>query len=294
MATPQDGPGIGICRTVASLRARVQAWRREGRSIGLVPTMGALHDGHLALVRHARERCDKTVVSIFVNPSQFGPTEDFGAYPRNETDDLAKLAALGTQLAFIPSVEEMYGEDAATTVSVGGVSEGLCGRFRPGHFEGVATVVAKLLLQCLPDLAVFGEKDYQQLQVIKHMTRDLAIPVTIEGFPTVRDEDGIALSSRNAYLTPEQRQTATRLNKVLRRVVEDLESGANTVSQAQGEALAELEAAGFDRIDYLEVCDTESLVPIDGLRRPARVLAAVHLGATRLIDNMAVKPSPAG
>jgi pantoate--beta-alanine ligase len=282
-----------IVRDVAALRARVAAWRGAAESVALVPTMGALHAGHLALVREAGARCRRVIVTIFVNPAQFGPDEDLGSYPRDEAADVAELAALGVDLVFAPPLEVMYPAVFATGVSVGGVTSGLCGDHRPGHFDGVATVVTKLLLQALPDVALFGEKDYQQLLTIRALVRDLDVPVEIAAVATVRDEDGMALSSRNAYLSPAQRQIALILGRVLFDVAETLARGESTVAAEQARGLAALEAAGFDAVDYLEVRDAETLAPIATLERPARVLAAVHLGPTRLIDNVAVEP-PAG
>src|SRR5687767_10448448 len=207
---------MAVARSVVALRQAVGEWRAAGLRVGLVPTMGAIHDGHLALVRAARGQCDRVVASLFVNPKQFGPSEDFTAYPRDEATDRAAFARGGVDLVFAPTVEEMYPDGFATTVQVGGPSEGMDGAHRPGHFDGVATVVSKLLLQCLPDAAYFGEKDYQQLTVVRRMVRDLDIPVRIEGVPTVREADGLALSSRNVYLSPPERQIAPLLYRVLR------------------------------------------------------------------------------
>ena len=280
---------LPIVRTVADLRSHVGAWKAEGLRVGLVPTMGALHEGHLSLVRLAGERTDRVVASVFVNPTQFAPHEDFDAYPRDEARDAALLEASGCSLLFAPSVAEMYPPGASTTVTVAGVSEPLDGAARPGHFAGVATVVTKLLLQCAADVAVFGEKDYQQLQVIRRLVCDLDIPVAIVGGPIVRAEDGLALSSRNAYLTPAERVAAPALNRALTQAVERLRAGS-TVSQAEAEAIAVLQAAGFAQVDYVEVRGAENLDrfgpgPVGG---PARVLAAAVLGKTRLIDNLAV------
>ena len=253
--------------------------------------MGALHEGHLALVRAARTDCDRVVATLFVNPAQFGPNEDYASYPRDEADDAAKFAALGVDLLFAPDVDEMYPQGFATAVTVSRVSEGLCGDHRPGHFEGVATVVAKLLLQALPDRAYFGEKDYQQLQVIKRLAADLDIPVAIEGVPTVRDPDGLALSSRNAYLSPDERAVAVRLNQILDAVGTAVAAGASPLDEAARGRAALIEA-GFDSVDYLEVRDAETLAPVEQATRPARVLAAVRIGRTRLIDNKPVRPDP--
>jgi pantoate--beta-alanine ligase len=281
---PQDVP---IVRTVSGLRDRIAHWRAGGARIALVPTMGALHAGHVSLVETALHRADKVVVSIFVNPKQFGPREDFSRYPRQEAEDAHTLARARAHLIFAPTVEEMYPAGFATTVSVAGVSEGLCGGARPGHFDGVATVVTKLLLQALPDVAIFGEKDYQQLQVIRRFARDLDIPVEILGGPTVREPDGLALSSRNAYLDPDQRRIAAHIPQVLQTVVDAAEDG-KPLDAALADGIRALEEAGFDSVEYLEIRDAESLQPVDQVVLPARVLVAARLGQTRLIDNMAI------
>ena len=207
-----------IVRNVNDLRSTVTAWRRERKTVGLVPTMGAIHVGHLSLVTEAKSRCDKVIASIFVNPTQFGENEDFDAYPVDEARDVEALSEAGTDLVFCPGREDIYPEGFSTVISIAGVTAGLCGPFRPGHFDGVATVVAKLLLQCLPDIAVFGEKDYQQLLVIRQLVKDLNIPVDIVGAPIIREEDGLAMSSRNRYLSKEERALAPELNRVLRSV----------------------------------------------------------------------------
>lgn len=270
-----------------ALRAQVGAWRVAEESVALVPTMGALHEGHLMLVRQARRSCGRVVVSIFVNPTQFAPTEDFAQYPRDTERDLALLAQEGADAAYLPDVSTMYPPGFATTVSVAGLTDVLCGPLRPGHFAGVATVVTKLLLQALPNRALFGEKDYQQLQVIRRFVRDLDIPVVIEGVPTVREEDGLALSSRNQYLSAEERAVAPRLHAVLTRVAEAVRDGSET-APALAEGRASLDAAGFGPVQYLSVNDAESLAPLERVDGPARVLAAAYLGRTRLIDNIAV------
>jgi pantoate--beta-alanine ligase len=276
--------------TVPGLRERVRGWRAAGRTVGLVPTMGALHDGHMALVRAARAECDHVVVSIFVNPAQFGPREDFDSYPRQETRDLAMLDEAGVDAAFMPGVDEMYPDGFATTVTVSGLTECLCGRDRPAHFQGVTTVVTKLLLQCLPDAAFFGEKDFQQLQVIRRLARDLDIPVAIRGVETVREADDVALSSRNAYLTPDQRARAPAMIAALKHVAALVdESMAAAEAAEQGRRM--LDEAGFDRIDYFEVREEEGLVLVSAQPRPGRptrVFAAAQLGDTRLIDNWPV------
>jgi pantoate--beta-alanine ligase len=281
--------GIDIARSVDVLRTRVAAWRRDGATVGFVPTMGALHEGHIALVQHALSRCDRVVASIFVNPTQFGPNEDFARYPRDEDADGEMLAKGGCHLLYAPTVAEMYPRGFSTTVTVGAIAEGLCGPFRPGHFAGVATVVAKLLLQAQPDIACFGEKDYQQLQVIRRMVRDLDLPVGIEGVATLRAPDGLALSSRNRYLGPEQRRSATAIYRVLTTIAERLRGRETTIAAALAWGKGELEAAGFAPIDYLTICDALDLTPVDTLERPARVLTAAWLGKTRLIDNLALE-----
>jgi pantoate--beta-alanine ligase len=280
---------ITAVRTVPDLRNRVGAWREAGRSIALVPTMGALHDGHLSLIALAKEKADEVVVSIFLNPLQFGPREDLARYPRDEAGDIAKLGSTVADLAYIPSAAEMYPPGFSTTVDVSDISEDLCGASRPNHFNGVATVVAKLLMQCDPDLAVFGEKDYQQLLVIRRMVRDLDIPVEILGGPIAREADGLALSTRNAYLSPDERKKAPILFETIRTVAADLEKGRGADDAALSGRF-KLEAAGF-RVDYVAVRDPDTLRPLNGPVRRARVLCAVHLGATRLIDNV---PVPAG
>ncbi|WP_293677156.1 pantoate--beta-alanine ligase [uncultured Phenylobacterium sp.] len=284
---PPTASGLPIARTVAELRAKVAAWRREGLSVGLVPTMGALHEGHLSLVRLARTRTDRVVASLFVNPTQFAPHEDFDAYPRDEAGDAALLASAGCHLLFAPAVAEMYPPGASTTVIVSGVADPLDGLARPSHFPGVATIVTKLLNQCGPDVAVFGEKDFQQLQVIKRLAADLDLPVEILGAPIVRAEDGLALSSRNAYLSADERRVAPRLYEVLTEAFARLRAG-EAVETVEATAVAALLAAGFDRVDYVEArtpADLDRLGP-GPVTGPIRVLAAAHLGRTRLIDNV--------
>jgi pantoate--beta-alanine ligase len=281
-----DASGLEIVRTIKDLRARVAAWRRDGDVVGLVPTMGALHAGHMALVRASLEQTKRTVVTLFVNPAQFGPDEDLAVYPRDEAADAAQVAEAGVDLLFAPGVEEVYPEGYATTVRVPGIGDWLEGEFRPGFFDGVATVVAKLLLQALPDVAFFGEKDYQQLQVIRRMVRDLDIPAAIRGVATVREADGLALSSRNAYLTPEERAAAPALYRTIRRVAERF-AGGEAAADLEAWAAAELAAAGFATVDYVTVRDALSLEPVQTPGRPARVLAAAWIGKARLIDNVA-------
>ncbi len=274
-------------RTVAELRQRVADWRRASLSVGMVPTMGALHAGHEALVRAARERSDRVVVTLFVNPTQFGPSEDLSAYPRDEDADLKKLAALGVDLLFAPSAEEMYPDGFDTKITIGGPSAGLESDFRPHFFVGVATIVAKLLIAGLPDRAYFGEKDFQQLLVVKKLVRDLSIPTEIVGCPTVRERDGLALSSRNAYLSAEERARAPKLHAMLRALSGRLRRSARPDVDLS-EARRALERAGFS-VDYLEARNADTLAPAaDWKSEPLRLLVAAKLGTTRLIDNIAV------
>ena len=278
---------LPVVRHYHELRAFVQRWRNAGKSVALVPTMGALHEGHLSLVRLARKHAKRVVVSLFVNPTQFGPTEDFAAYPRDEQGDWEKLAKAKTDLLYAPSIDDMYPEDFATRVEVIGLTAGLEGASRPHHFAGVTTIVTKLFLQSLPDIAVFGEKDYQQLQVIRQLVRDLNFPITIVPGPTMRAPDGLALSSRNAYLTPHERSLAPHFHAVLKDVANDLVAG-RPVHEAVFIGRDRLEGAGF-RVDYIEARDADTLLPIERpLTGPARVLGAVYLGRVRLIDNLPV------
>ena len=282
MTTP-----LPVVRTVANLRAQVRAWRQAGLRVGFVPTMGALHEGHLSLVRLARTKADRVVASIFVNPTQFAPHEDFEAYPRDEAGDMAQLASAGCDLLFCPTVEEMYPAGAATTVTVSGVTASMDGIARPTHFAGVATVVTKLLNQCAPDVAVFGQKDFQQLQVIRRLVKDLDIPVEIVGAPTARADDGLALSSRNAYLSADERKVAVRLNEILRDAVDRVRRG-EPVEATEAHAVADLQAAGFAKVDYVETRTPDDLSRLGpgSIAGPFRILVAAHIGRTRLIDNM--------
>ena len=250
--------------------------------------MGALHEGHVSLVKGALDRGDVPVTSIFVNPTQFGPNEDFAAYPRDEQGDFDKLQAAGCRIVFAPTKDEMYPGEQLTSVIVKGVTEGLCGPLRPGHFEGVATVVSKLLLMAMPDRAFFGEKDYQQLQVLKRMARDLAMPIEIVGMPTIREPDGLAMSSRNRYLSPQERKIAIAMYRELTALAAKVRDGRTPCAKAVAESTQALCAAGFDKVEYFDVVDAESLAQIECVAGPARIAAAAQLGRTRLIDNVAV------
>jgi len=276
--------------TLDPLRSSVRELRAAG-PLALVPTMGALHDGHLTLVRAAKARAAHVAVSIFVNPRQFGAGEDLDAYPRPRERDLALLEAEGVSLVWAPTVEAMYPEGYATNISVAGVSEGLCGGSRPGHFDGVATVVCKLFNQVRPDIAFFGEKDWQQLAVIRRMARDLDLvrphAAGIVGVPTVREADGLAMSSRNAYLTAEERTQAAVLPRAMRAAIEAIEAGEDVGAQI-ADLKAALRIGGFASVDYAELCDAETLAPLTRLGdSPARLLVAARIGRARLIDNMA-------
>jgi pantoate--beta-alanine ligase len=278
-----------IVRTVAELRAQVAAWRSAGMRIAMVPTMGALHAGHLSLVRLGLTRADHVVASIFVNPAQFAPHEDFDAYPRGEGRDAELLGEAGCALIFAPSVSEMYPAGFASRVLVDGVSGPLEGQKRPQFFGGVATVVAKLLNQCRPDVALFGEKDYQQLLVIRRMAQDLDLGVEIVGGPTVREADGLAMSSRNAYLSAEERSLAATLPSVMAEAVERLRAG-DSAEGVEAVAVARLEAAGFGPVDYVQVHDGATMERLGpgAVQAGSRVFVAAWLGKTRLIDNWAV------
>jgi pantoate--beta-alanine ligase len=267
----------------------VGLWRKGEVRVGLVPTMGALHQGHVALVGAARAECNRVVASIFVNPKQFAPTEDLGSYPRREAADVEMLRSAGVDLVFIPAVDEIYPPGFATLVRVSGLTEGLCGAHRAGHFDGVTTVVTKLLIQALPDIAYFGEKDYQQLTVVRRLARDLDLPVHIAGVPTVREPDGLALSSRNAYLSAEERRIAPSLGRVLHSIVAALAQQPSAVGRELARGLRELRDAGFE-IDYLEIREEETLRPVTAsVAAHSRVFAAVQLGRTRLIDNLPIR-----
>lgn len=277
-----------IVRDIKGLKNALNAL--DGR-VALVPTMGALHAGHMALVDVARSEADHVVVSIFVNPAQFGPNEDFAAYPRRERKDTDLLDAAGVALAWLPDAETMYPPGFATSVQVTGVTDQLDGAFRPGHFNGVATVVTKLFNQVAPDVAIFGEKDYQQLQLVRRLVIDLDLPVRIVGVPTQREEDGLAMSSRNLYLTPADREAARALPRALGVAAQAIIAG-QAVAGVLDEAVRTLDRAGFETVDYVALCDAETLSAMEVLDRPARLLAAARIGGTRLIDNLAVVQAP--
>ena len=281
--------GLATVRSVGALRLRVADWRARRESIALVPTMGALHEGHCSLIDAARRVADRVVVSVFVNPTQFGPNEDFTAYPRDEGRDMSFISQRGADLMFAPDAAEMYPDGFATSVHVAGLTEGLCGASRPGHFDGVATVVTKLLTQVRPDSALFGEKDYQQLCVIRRLVRDLDLGVQIIGVPILREGDGLALSSRNAYLSADERAIAPVLFRVLAEGAVRIHGGSE-IGTVMDDATQNLTKAGFRAVDYVACVDPETLQPLAAFdpARGARILAAAHLGRTRLIDNLAV------
>lgn len=280
---------IKTVSTIRDLRAALLPWREAGETVGFVPTMGALHDGHLALVAASRKVAKRTLASIFVNPLQFGANEDLAKYPRPLAEDQKLLEGAGCDLLYAPAKSEIYPEGFITKIDPGPLGNVLEGSVRPGHFSGVTTVVAKLLLQAMPDHAFFGEKDYQQLLIVRRMVRDLNIPVHICAVPLVRDADGLALSSRNAYLSPEQRKQALMLPKILGETVKKLSAGED-IDATLGKAREELKNAGF-KLDYLELRDAGTLSPAHNVTLPARLLAAVRVGPVRLIDNMAVNGS---
>ena len=276
-----------VVRSVVELRAVTGGWRQAGDSVAVVPTMGALHDGHLSLVAQARDACDRVIVTLFVNPTQFDRPEDLAKYPRTENRDRAVLEPVGVDLLFMPGVDEVYPPGFATTVSVSGLTSGMCGDFRPGHFDGMATIVAKLFLMTGADRAFFGEKDWQQLQIVRRLAADLNIPIEVTGCPTVREADGLAMSSRNARLSPPDRAAAPALYAALTRAAQRLRGGEDPAPVLEA-ARAEILAGGFARVEYLDLRHPQTLTPLDRLDGPARLLAAAWLGPVRLIDNVAV------
>ena len=278
-----------LLHTIAELRETVAAARSQKQKIGLVPTMGALHEGHLSLARASQQAGCYTVTTIFVNPTQFAPGEDFDRYPRTLQEDMEKLAACGAPAVFAPAVEEMYPRDCTTRVQppqIASLLEGVC---RPGHFEGVATVVLKLLLQADPDIAFFGEKDYQQLLVIRRMARDLNVPAEIRGCPTVREADGLAMSSRNQYLSPSERQQALAVSAALQAARTSAKSGQQDADALRATMRRVLQEAGIERIDYVEIADPQTLQPLENVKGSARALIAAYVGQTRLIDNLSLE-----
>ncbi len=284
---------VPIIRHRAELRSIVSRWKAAGERVGVVPTMGALHEGHLALVRAARAEADRVIVTLFVNPKQFNSAADLAAYPRTEESDAAKLAPLGVDMLYAPEADQIYPDGFATTVSVSDLTDVLCGAFRPGHFDGVATVVTKLLLQTGADIAAFGEKDYQQLRVVTRLVADLDIPVRILPVPTMREPDGLALSSRNLRLHPRDRAIAPILARVLREAATDLRGGAQ-VARTLDKARLALLGAGFGEVEYLDLRRSEDLRSTEDLVLPSRLFVAAWLGGVRLIDNLAIEPLPLG
>ena len=276
-----------IERTLAGLRKQTAQWKQAGETIGVVPTMGALHQGHLSLARAAREACDRVIVTIFVNPKQFNDPDDLKNYPRTENEDAKKLESIGVDLIYVPAPDQIYPDGFATTVSVAGLTDMLCGASRPGHFDGVATVVSKLFLQTSADQAFFGEKDYQQLQIVRRMAADLDIPIEVIGCPTIREEDGLAMSSRNLLISDRARIKAPVLAEVMEEIRLALQNGAK-MSEIGEDAQSRILAAGFNSIDYLELRDGTDLSLLDTPKEGSRLFAAAWLAGVRLIDNIAV------
>ncbi len=276
-----------ILRSLADLRAQYAGWIRAGETVGVVPTMGALHDGHLSLVAAAKSACDRVIVTIFVNPKQFNNAEDLAKYPRTETEDAAKLAGYGVDVVFVPEADEIYPQGYSTTVSVGGISDVLEGTFRPGHFDGVATVVAKLFLMTGAHQAFMGEKDYQQLMVVRRMARDLNIPIQVVGCPTVREASGLAMSSRNMRLSADGAERAARLNQIMTQAADRVAQGEDW-SPLQNWAIDQLNDAGFDQVEYIELRCAETLAEVDDVAKPVRLLAGAWIEGVRLIDNIPV------
>lgn len=276
-----------IIRTLAELRSIVGGWKSAGETVGVVPTMGALHEGHLSLVRAASQQCDRVIVTLFINPKQFDNPADYENYPRTEEDDARKLKSFKVDVLYVPDGDQMYPADFATTVSVAGLTKGLCGAHRVGHFDGMATVVTKLFTQTQADKAFFGEKDYQQLQVVKRLARDLDLPIEVIGCPTIREEDGLAMSSRNLLLSDRARTRAPELHLAMEDVAEGLLAGVD-LEALKEKAFARLERAGFGEVEYMDLRAADDLELLAKPDRPARLLAAAWLAGVRLIDNIAV------
>ncbi len=277
-----------IIRTLAELRSIVTGWKSAGESVGVVPTMGALHAGHLSLVRAASLHCDRVIVTLFINPKQFDNPADYEKYPRTENEDARKLKSFKADVLYVPDGEQMYPNGFATTVSVAGLTQGLCGAHRVGHFDGMATVVTKLFTQTQADKAFFGEKDFQQLQVVTRLALDLDLPIEVVGCPTIREEDGLAMSSRNLLLSDRARTRAPELNRALENIAEGLLAGGN-FETLKVKAFAQLERAGFGDVEYLDLRAADNLELLTKPERPSRLLAAVWLAGVRLIDNIAVR-----
>ena len=276
-----------IIRTLVELRSKVAGWKAAGESVAVVPTMGALHQGHLSLVRAAKQACDRVIVTIFINPKQFNNPEDYKNYPRTEEEDARKLIALKADVVYVPDGEQMYPNGFATTVSVEGITQGLCGAHRAGHFDGVATIVTKLFTQTQADKAFFGEKDYQQLQVVTRLARDLDLPIEVIGCPTIREEDGLAMSSRNLLLSDRARTWAPELHRAMEEMSEGLLAGGD-LETLRAAAVSRVERAGFTQVEYLDLRSADQLELMTTPNRPARLLAAAWLAGVRLIDNIAV------
>lgn len=276
-----------IIRTLVELRSKVAGWKAAGESVAVVPTMGALHQGHLSLVRAAKEACDRVIVTIFINPKQFNNPEDYKNYPRTEEEDARKLIALKADVVYVPDGEQMYPNGFATTVSVEGITQGLCGAHRAGHFDGVATIVTKLFTQTQADKAFFGEKDYQQLQVVTRLALDLDLPIEVIGCPTIREEDGLAMSSRNLLLSDRARTWAPELHRAMEEMAEGLLAGGD-LETLRAAAVSRVERAGFTQVEYLDLRSADRLELMTTPDRPARLLAAAWLAGVRLIDNIAV------
>jgi pantoate--beta-alanine ligase len=279
---------ILVMKTVAELRDQTSSWRENWKSIGLVPTMGALHDGHMTLIKRAKVSCERVIVTIFVNPKQFNRPEDLAKYPRTLAEDIEMCSNAGADIVFTPDESEIYPAGFSTKVSVSDITQKWEGEFRPGHFDGVATVVAKLLLMAMSDQAFFGEKDYQQLLLIQHMARDLNIPTEIIGCPTYREEDGLAFASRNRLLSAEQRKQAPAIYKVMRELASEIKAGGDPLALSRA-AASQLQEAGFSKVDYLAAVDNATLAPLTTPAQTGRILCAAWLGTVRLIDNMGIE-----